>query len=112
MRSRSSSSRPSTGRNSNIASDAISKREPIAIFSDIGCDLIARKPAAIQSEMRSLRLDRNVGKGSRTVDLFRRGLVAGYFDVVVDEVDGIFHAIGLNLTEDILLHVWGDCVMH
>src|SRR5262249_51918884 len=40
------------------------------------------------------RLDRNLGKGSRTVDLFRRELVAGYLDVVVDEVDAVFHAIG------------------
>jgi hypothetical protein len=40
------------------------------------------------------RLDRNLGKVSWTVDLFRRELVAGHLDVVVDEVDGVFHAIG------------------
>src|SRR6516225_6467105 len=53
MRSRSSSSRHSTDRNSNIASDAISKREPIAIFSDIGCDPIARK-LGVHAQARAL----------------------------------------------------------
>src|SRR4051794_2034523 len=56
----------------------------------------------------TLRLDRPLRQISRAIDLLRRELVARHLDVLVDEVDGVLHALGRDVAEAVLLDVGRD----
>src|SRR5215813_8569891 len=131
--SRSSSSRRSTVRSSNIASAATSRRAATATSSAIGCDVGGAGPTAPDSaalhagygrdsrqrqrpqprprarlRASSLRLDRLLRQIARTEYLLRRELVSRDLDVLVDEVDGVLHAVHRDVAEAILLDVRRD----
>src|SRR5262245_10819106 len=130
-RSRSSSSRRSMVRSSNTASAATSRRAATATFSVIGCDVGGAGPTAPDSTALhagygrrrwqrpqprprarlgapSLRLDRLGRQIARAEDLLRRELVSRDLDVLVDEVDGVLHAVHRDVAEAILLDVRRD----
>src|SRR5262245_23627561 len=110
MPSRSSSSRRSTARSLSTASAATSRRAPTATSSVIGCDIAAAPlgPSRGARRASSLRLDRLGRQIARTEDLLRRELVAGDLDVLVDEVDGVLHAVHRDVAEAVLLDVRRD----